>query len=486
MNPSVASLIYACGIAGLFYLDREGSVRPSGALWLPVMYLWILGSRPVSAWLGSAPSDGTNVQLEGSPLDAAFFGLILVAAVIVLCGRSKLTRTFLASNSAILIYYSYCLLSVCWAYHPDVSFKRWIKAIDDVAMVLLIVTDREPVVALKRLISRVGFLLLPTSVLLIKYYGDLGRGYTPDGLPMNTGVTTNKNALGLIVMLISLVVLWNVRALLLDREALNRTRRLVAQITLLAFGILLLQMADSSTSVACFFLGGGLILATGFRAMKRRPARVHTLCLGIVLVGALIMLSGGQSAVTGALGRKSNFSGRTDIWAAVIQAVSNPLVGDGFEGFWIGPDVKKVWNSLAGWWHPEGLNEAHNGYLEVYLNLGWIGVSLIAFILISGYRRAVAAFRMNPTIGGLMLAYVLASAVYSVTESGFRLLNPMWVFFLLATFTASGVACGLIGRENAKPVVSSAGEICAGYAIDELVPKTADAGGEFWSVTEQL
>ena len=63
-------------------------------------------------------------------------------------------------------------------------------------------------------ISRVGFLLLPASVLFIKYYGDLGRAYNPDGEQTNTGVTTNKNTLGLIVFLVSLGALWNVRALL--------------------------------------------------------------------------------------------------------------------------------------------------------------------------------------------------------------------------------------------------------------------------------
>jgi len=448
MNPSVASLICACGIAGLFYLDRERSVRTSKALWLPVAYLWILGSRSVSAWLGVAPSSGTNVQLEGSPLDAAFFALLLAAAIIVLSRRSKLTRTFLVANWPILIYYSYCFVSISWAYYPDVAFKRWIKSFDDLAMVLVIVTDRQPIAALKRLISRVGFLLLPTSVLFIKYYGDLGVGYTPDGLRMNTGVTTNKNSLGLIVLVVLLVVLWNVRALLRDKRAPNRTRRRMAQATLLAFGVALLQMANSSTCVACFLLGGGLILATGLRVMKGRPARVHALCLGILLAGLLSMLFGGQSMVTGALGRQSNFSGRTEIWAAVIPAVSNPIVGDGFESFWIGPDVKKVWRSLAGWWHPEALNEAHNGYIEIYVNLGWIGVCLIALVLISGYRRAVAAFAMDPTIGGLMLAYIVVSAVYSITEAGFRSPQPMWVFLLLAIFSASGVAAGLIGGDR--------------------------------------
>ncbi len=468
MNPSIASLICACGIAGLFYLDRDRSVRTSKALWLPVIYLWIVGSRGVSAWLGVTPTEG-NVQLDGSPVDAAFFAILLAAGVGVLIRRSSRTRTLLIANWPILIYFFYCLISVTWSYYPDVSFKRWIKASDDVAMVLVILTDGQPVAAFRRLISRVGFLLFPASVLLIKYYDNLGRAYDPSGGMSNTGVTTNKNALGLIVLVISLGVLWNVRALLMHKDEVRRGRRLVAQCILLAFALALLAMADSATSIACFFLGGGLMLATGLRAIRIRPARVHALCLAIILAGGVAMLFGGEGDVAGALGRKSNLSGRTEIWAAVIPAVSNPVVGDGYEGFWIGPDVKKVWRSLSGWWHPEALNEAHNGYIEVYLNLGWIGVCLIALILVSGYWRAVAAFRLNPSIGGLMLAYIIVSAVYSITEAGFRSPDPMWIFLLLAIFGASGVIAGLFGRKGPK-ILTSRGVAANGTPItNELI-----------------
>ncbi len=182
MNPSLASIICACGIAGLVYLNRDNSVRTSKALWLPVAWISIMGSRPVSEWLGINPS-GANVQLDGSPVDAAIFGALLAAAIVVLISRGRRTRAFVAANWPILVYFFYCLISVAWSYHPDVSFKRWIKAIGDPAMILIIATDGQPVAAFRRLISRVGFLLLPTSVLLIKYYDALGRGYTPDGAP---------------------------------------------------------------------------------------------------------------------------------------------------------------------------------------------------------------------------------------------------------------------------------------------------------------
>jgi exopolysaccharide production protein ExoQ len=457
MNPSLAALICAAGIIGLLYLDRERNVRVAKALWLPVAYLWILGSRPVSEWLGVPPPTGSNVQLDGSPLDRIVYEVLLAAALIVLIRRRKRTIPILTANWLLLIYFSYCLISVSWAYFPDVAFKRWIKATSDLAMVLVVLTDRQPVEAIRRLVSRLGLIVLPTSVLLIKYYSNLGRVYTIDGDQTNTGVTTNKNSLGLIVLMISLGILWNTLSLLRRKEQSNWSRHLVVQVTLLAFGLALLNMAGSATCIACFVLGGGLMVLTNLRSIRNRPARVHALCATIVLAGAVTFLSGGDALIVRALGRKLDFTGRTDIWAAVIPAVPNPIVGAGFESFWIGPDVAKMQRSLAtlGWWHPEGLNEAHNGYIEMYLNLGWIGVCLITLILISGYRRSGRAFQRSPELGSLALAAIATAAIYNLTEAGFRELTPSWIFLLLGILATSGISGGLLEIRTPQMSASS-------------------------------
>jgi exopolysaccharide production protein ExoQ len=440
MNPLIATFICLCGIVGLFYLDRDKRVPSSPALWLPAIWIGIAGSRAVSQWFGLAPVQG-NLQLEGSPIDAAVYGILLFTAILVLTRRKNRTATFLANNWLVLLYFAYCLISVTWSYHPDVSFKRWIKAIGDVAICLVIVTEDQPIAALRRVISRIGFILFPTSVLLIKYYEALGRTYTADGQLMNTGVTTNKNMLGVMVLVVALCTLWHVMYLLRSRREPYRRRHLIAHFVLLALGADLFVLANSSTSTACFILGAGVILASTLRAMRNRPMRVHALCLGIFLLGGLVELFGGQDIVAQILGRQSNLSGRTDIWAALIPAAPNPVVGAGFEGFWISPSVLKFQNTMLkkGWWHPEVLNEAHNGYLEVYLNLGWIGVGLISAILLTAYRRGLKAFRLDWSIGSLTLAYVVSSAVYNITEAGFRMLDLMWIFLLLAIFTATAV-----------------------------------------------
>jgi O-antigen ligase len=468
MNPHLAALIYAIGIAGLFYLDRDNTVRTSKALWIPVIYMWITGSRAVSVWLNMTPANGATVQLEGSPLDAAIAGALLVIAIGVLSQRAAKCRILLAANWPILLYFLYCLISASWSYHPEIAFRRWIRATSDPAMILIVVTDSQPMAAFKRLISRVGFILLPTSLLLIKYFDNVGRFYSPIGDMENTGVTTNKNILGVVLLVITLATLWHLLTLLHDKARANRRRHLIAQCALLGFGIVLLNMAHSATSIACSCLGGALILATNHKWMKHRPARVQVLCLALLVAGALTFFLSGHTGVAGALGRDSTLSGRTDIWAALLPTVSNPVLGAGYESYWISPSAEILWRTLSdeGWWHPEiVVTEAHNAYIEMYANLGWIGIGLVSFILISGYRRAIAAFRKNPSAGSLMLSYIVVSGVYSITEAAFRSPDPMWIFLLWAIVGSTGVSTGLVnegserhrdraGRRRSSPIVT--------------------------------
>jgi exopolysaccharide production protein ExoQ len=257
-----------------------------------------------------------------------------------------------------------------------------------------------------------------------------------------TGVTTNKNMLGVITMVLSLGAVWRVLMLLRNKAEANRRSHLLAQGALLVCGVALFEMAHSATSGACFALGTGLMLATGLPVIGRRPATVHALVLIIVLAGGLTMMFGGDADVVHAMGRQTDLTGRTAIWKAVIPMAPNPIFGAGFESFWLGPRLEKLWRAFPVF-RP---NEAHDGYIEVYLNLGWVGVGLIALILMNGYFRAVATFRRDPAIGGLLLAYVTAAAIFSVTEAGFRLLNPIWIFLLLAVLAEGSVGSGVASR----------------------------------------
>jgi exopolysaccharide production protein ExoQ len=127
------------------------------------------------------------------------------------------------------------------------------------------------------------------------------------------------------------------------------------------------------------------------------------------------------------LGRDPTLTGRTEIWQAVLSVHTNPVLGAGFENFWVGERMERVWEITA-----QHIQEAHDGYLEVYLNLGWIGVVLLAAVIVTGYRNAVAIYRRNLHAGRIRVALFTAGVIYSVTEAGFRMMSPIWIGFLLA------------------------------------------------------
>jgi exopolysaccharide production protein ExoQ len=287
------------------------------------------------------------------------------------------------------------------------------------------------------LFSRVGFVLLPISVLLIRYYPAIGTGWDAWGQGQTfVGVTTNKNILGNLTYLIGLGALWQILTLVRDKEHPNRARHLLAQCTLFAFVIYLLNTAHCATATACFIFGVGLMLALSLPLFRRSPAAVHALVLAILLGGGVTALLGGKAAVSEALGRKPDLTGRTEIWKILIPMAPDPVGGAGFETFWVGPRVAKAYSQVGGL---NMINEAHDGYIEVYLNLGFIGLGLIALILGQGYRSSVRAFRRDAAFGALLVAYVASAVTYNISEAGFRMLCLEWFFLLVSIVMASRV-----------------------------------------------
>jgi O-antigen ligase len=430
MGSSFALFVFVVGIGGLFFLDRDKSARTSKAVWLPVIWLWITGSRPVSEWLGMGTPEQIPGQLPStSPFDQSLVGLLMLFGILVI-RRRRHVRAVLKASWPILFYFSFCLVSLLWSDFPRWGFQRWVRALGELVMVLIVVTDAQPTAAFRRFLSRVGFVLLPASVLSIEFLGQ--AGYDPAGYQTNPGVTENKNGLGLITFVLTLGTLWQVLSLLRDRKQPNRARRLLAQCTLLSIGIWLLYAAHSATSTASFALGAALMLATALPLIGRRPAAVHALVLAILLGGALTLDLGGRTAVAQAMGRSADLTGRTKIWEILIPMAPNPIIGAGYETFWLGwrpADVKRQLHYVIG--------QAHNGYIEVYLNLGMFGLGLIALILAHGYRGAIGAFRREPTFGGLFLAYILTAATYNIAEAGFRMPGMAWFFLLLSVLAAS-------------------------------------------------
>jgi len=441
MSPQNATIAFVLGILGLFVLNRDRKVQTSPVLWIPVMWVWICGSRAMSQWLAiigfsdAAGSVASPDQLiDGSPIDRAVFTALLVVGMVVLVRRSRQVAALLRANLPIVLFFLYCAVSIFWSDYPGVAFRRWIKALGDPVMVLIVLTDPNRTAAIKRFLARVGFLLVPLSILFIKYYGDLGRAFdSTTGAPMYIGITTGKNLLGMICLISIIAAEWSFFQAFPGRGRRTRVGPLVATGTLLAMGLWLFWLANSMTSLSCFLLASCVMAATRFRLVIRRPSLVHFFILAVVCVSASVLFLNLGGGVLETMGRDPTLTGRTGVWKLVLTMTGNPVFGTGFESFWLGPRLEKIWSVY--WWHP---NEAHNGYIEVFLNLGWVGVALFAALLITSYRNVFDAFRRDPEMGRLKLAYFVVAVVFNFTEAAMKMLDPVWILFLMAAIVVPG------------------------------------------------
>jgi len=217
----------------------------------------------------------------------------------------------------------------------------------------------------------------------------------------------------------------------------------------------LLWKANSMTSISCLVFGSGLIVATSIPALARRRTLVHLMVVGTLAVSISALFLHVGSGLVETVGRNSTLTGRTDLWEHLLEFDNHPLLGTGFGSFWLGPRLEKLW--AVYWWHP---NESHNGYLETYLNLGWVGVGALGLLIVTGYRHVLNALRREPAMGRLCLAFFVAALAYNFTEAAFKTMNVVWIVFLMAVAIlprvprkAAAVKAKLTSKKPAQPVL---------------------------------
>lgn len=452
----IATIVCFAAVAGLFALDHDAfgrdrasrgrGARISPALWIPTIWMLINGSRPVSQWLHPGSAAQLSLQsTESSPLDAAIFGLLMLAGLVVLNFRVRRAGDLLRRNLPVILFFGYCAVSIFWSGYPFIAIKRYSKAIGDLAMVLVVLTDADPLAAIQCFFKRVTFILLPVSALLIYFYPGLGTAFDPlDRVTMYVGVTTFKNLLGMILMVCGISSVWCFLGAYEDAQRMRRGKHLLVHGLMILTAVLLLLKCDSMTSFACFGLASAVMILSTQRWTKRRPGRIHLVFAGALILPLFALFM--DSGMVQLMGRKANLTDRTSIWHAVLAMHSNPFVGRGFESFWMGSTLQRVWDLSV-----HGIQEAHNGYLEVYINLGWIGELFLIAMIVTAYPKILSMLRRTPCLGKLALAYFAAGLIYSLTEAGFRMMNPIWIAFLLAI-----VSTGLqIGAREGKVALPS-------------------------------
>ncbi len=444
----VALLVCFGFIGFLLHLDRKQAPKVSLALWIPTIWMLYEASRPLGTWFMSVTEEDAS-----SPMDQLFLMGLLVLGLAVLSRRRIQWSALFRANKWLMVLFGYMLVSVLWSELGFVSFKRWIREFEALVMALIVISDPRPRDALEALLRRTIYIHIPLSMALVKYlpaYGVQFNRWTGD--IMWVGVSTQKNGLGVLCLLSAFFLAWTTFRAWRD-HTLTSTKtgkqRLYAHGLVFVMTILLLRgppgsyssvSGYSSTSIAALVMGVMVLL--GLAWMQKRGNRMSALTIQGLLIlilcyGTVLPLSGGLSVsgFTSALGRDGTFTGRTDIWAELVPYVRDrPLLGCGFGGFWT-PEmrVKHI------------ISQAHNGYLEVLMEVGSVGLLLIAGFILSSAGKAVRALPHNFDWASFCICSLLMFTLHNSTEAS---INTFTNFF---TAVIMFVAMSVASTRNPQP-----------------------------------
>lgn len=194
--------------------------------------------------------------------------------------------------------------------------------------------------------------------------------------------------------------------------------------------------AGSATSDFSLLIAGLIVLALGLRSVNKRSIGVYVL-LAIAMLVAGELTFGIFGRIVAFSGHGDTIAGRGDLWRELLAFHTNPIIGVGFESFWLGDRLQALWGKH--WWRP---TEAHNGYLETYLNLGLVGLLMLIGLIIATFRKIRLELLRNFQFGRFRLGLLVAIVVFNWTEASFKGLSPIWFIFYVIAMDYPGFKLG--------------------------------------------
>jgi len=432
MAPYLALLFTCCFIAWLLRADLKFRRGGSLALLIPGIWLAIAGTRPVSSWfMSSEELASAKVTLEGNPINTLIIGILILAALIVLNRRSINWGEIVRTNQVIFLVYFYFALSSVWSLDPFTSLKRLMKDFGSVPILMIFLTEEDPSLAVRTVFVRLSYIIFPLSILCGRYFPSIGRGYGIGGEPMFTGLSDQKNSLGQVAMVFGLMIIYDFLELRNLKESPRIRKQKSIDILMLLIGLWILIACNSKTSLICLMVGTAILLG----ARKARNIKNgRTILIGCLSVALSLMIFektiGVSESALRMLGRDPTLTGRSLLWETIKAQIGSPILGEGFSIFWNTPRGEAVADVVG------PINTAHNGYLEMYLDGGLFGETLIFLMLFVLAGRSVAWVFQHRPVGEMGLIYLSAVILHNCSETSFFRLSVLWFAFLLSLMEA--------------------------------------------------
>lgn len=246
------------------------------------------------------------------------------------------------------------------------------------------------------------------------------------------GIAGHPNVLGYVMALTA--IFWGI-------DALNRPKdRQWLSIGIAGISAIVMLLTNSSGTLITFIVI--VCLLAIFRLLTRldlRLAWASIPLLSVVGIPSILLMLRYKGILFDLIGRDENLTGRGEFWPAIIAAIEQQLVlGYGYNGFW--QSWRGVENPAA---HIRTINiiptHSHNGFLELALALGLVGVALFALSVIKNAIYILVLLNSGRKSAAEISIILLVFIIYSnLSEPG------LWdVSYHVTLYTILSVRLGL-------------------------------------------
>ncbi len=432
MSPKVAFIIYLFLLIWILRIERKQNPEPSLSVWIPTLFFMIMASRPLGRWF-TPVSSGGNVA-EGSTFDQWVLSCLIILAVLLLYIRRVNWSLFIKENRWLIFFYVFLGVSIFWSEYPFSSFKRWTKIFGIVIMGFIILSERKPLKALESMLRRSAYILIPLSVVFIKYFPQFGVSYTTySGIPMGTGVCTHKNSLGILCSVLTFFLIWRIFIKWRSGKLSISRLYILADGVVICLGLFLLfggGATYSATAILIFVIGTAwLVVLYRYRNMTEYLSKHFKIVLIAMVVSFMLFYSTLLPTVTSLLDRREDLTYRDRIWSSVLDIASrNPILGTGYGGYW---------GLAADSSGHRGVNQSHNGYIEVYLQVGVAGIMFLIIFIFKFCGNIRQEIEHTYDWGLFGMCFLLMMLLYNYSEASFISGNLTWSLMVILSIVFS-------------------------------------------------
>jgi len=407
-------------IAG-FYRDAapESALKigwsERAAFWTAVLIVAAFSQCWVMPLTGPGP-DPVDPTVSASVRNYYFpiYGLVLALGLT----RPGALLSAIVRTPLLVLLIGVTFLSAAWSIAPDVTIRRSV-AVMFTTLAGVVIAGRfgwrrftEVLAAAFAVVVALCFVF----ALALPSYGRMATEF-PGAW---RGVWGHKNALGY-----NMAIGFSVFA----AAALANRRRRWVWAAGAAAAFLLVILSQSKTSLVSLLAGAaciGLVLIA-----RRGPAAAvaATFFAGTAAIAGGAVMALAPDLVFNLLGKDSTFTGRTKIWAAVMHQIEKrPITGYGYGAVW---DDQTIWGPFAWISKEQGffVHEAHNSWLGVWLELGYIGLAAWSALFAELWARTLVAIYTRP-VAILALPVLAVFSVHALTEAEVLIQND-WLWMLL-------------------------------------------------------